>query len=270
MSGLPLFYPPHFEPGKARVALRWLQQAYGQYQQWCEQGKPRHAEDFNWQAPTDLGWHFSPPLWANERVLGLLDDSEPFGFTVQEGGAKVYVVVRGTCSAEDWLDDLEARQVNCPWDIPGGKVHEGFLKLYLAVQANVHKALEHYPAQTPLVLCGHSLGGALAALALADLRQRWPQRSLDYYSFGGPRVGNPAFAAWLDQHCLHAFRLVNDSDLVPQTPTAVCGDWRYQHHGQAVEFAASYASFSDNHSLAGCYAYALQHSQAPVNDAQQA
>jgi hypothetical protein len=74
----------------------------------------------------------------------------------------------------------------------------------------------------------------------------------------------PDFAAHYNALQVPTFRLVNDSDLVPQIPPGVTGDWLYQHLGLAVTFSASYADVAANHSLADCYLYALQNPQAPM------
>ena len=60
------------------------------------------------------------------------------------------------------------------------------------------------------------------------------------------------------------FRLVNDSDLVPQVPPGVTGRWIYQHLGLAITFTASYAGVAADHSLADCYLYALLNPQSPM------
>jgi triacylglycerol lipase len=60
------------------------------------------------------------------------------------------------------------------------------------------------------------------------------------------------------------YRVVNDSDLVPQVPPGAVDGLLYQHLGLAVTFTASYAGVAANHSLADCYLYAVQNPQAPM------
>lgn len=68
----------------------------------------------------------------------------------------------------------------------------------------------------PVVVTGHSLGGALATLAAVDVTLNRPHVPVDLYTFGAPRIGNKAFAQWFDAQIQDSIRLVNNSDVVPQ------------------------------------------------------
>ena len=62
---------------------------------------------------------------------------------------------------------------------------------------------------------GHSLGGALAVLAEFDIASELRQANVSRvhaacYTFGAPRVGNPAFAKQYDQLVHDSWSIVND------------------------------------------------------------
>lgn len=142
-----------------------------------------------------------------------------------DGGRRfACLLFRGTATPRDWLRNLRVLPRRWPG---GGKVHRGFLRAFGAVWPALRRRLE--PAR-PLFVAGHSLGGALAALAAAALRPR------AVYTFGMPRVGDAAFAGSLRAPL---FRLVNRSDLVARVPPAGpplqfvhCGErWRIGDDG---------------------------------------
>lgn len=67
----------------------------------------------------------------------------------------------------------------------------------------------------------HSLGGAQALLAGMDLYQRDSRltaSNLSIFTVGCPRVGNPAFAYYVDSTGIPFSRSVNDRDIVPHVP----------------------------------------------------
>ena len=61
---------------------------------------------------------------------------------------------------------------------------------------------------------GHSLGGALASLAVHSFataaRERGRQLSLSLYTFGAPRTGNHAWAREAGELCQDTWHLIND------------------------------------------------------------
>ena len=62
---------------------------------------------------------------------------------------------------------------------------------------------------------GHSLGAALAVLAVCDLAKELreahvPNVQVACYTFGAPRVGNPAFAREYDQLVQDSWSIIND------------------------------------------------------------
>ena len=170
MSSLPLYFPQNFSLDRALRCAQLVEQAYAQYQQWQVQGRPRRPQDFHWNAPQLDGWRFSAPIWSILSDLRFINESEPFGFAAANDQGETYLVLRGTESAQDWLDDLDLQQARWPWqDGVTGSVHAGFLKLYTSLRDLALAALDSLQPSGPLWVCGHSLGSALSSLAVLDL-----------------------------------------------------------------------------------------------------
>lgn len=265
MPSLPLYFPEKFSLPQALLCAQLVDSAYQQFEQWTAQGKPHEPNHFHWQAPAMAGWLFSAPVWSVLSALHFINEVEPFGFAARDPQGAVYLAFRGTCTAQDWLYDLELHQQHYPWQPDAGLVHGGFLRLYTSLRDQALLAVDDmHPAQS-LWVCGHSLGSSLSSLAAVDMRVRWPSLPLQHYNFASPRLASPTFARHYNSLNVPTFRVVNDSDLVPTTPPGVVHTWLYQHLGQAVTFTASYASLAGVHSLADCYLYALNHPHAPMN-----
>jgi hypothetical protein len=131
---------------------------------------------------------------------------------------------RGTQPDEftDLLADVQF--VLQPWE-PGGRVHTGFATAFIKVRETCRALTESLGR--PVLLTGHSLGGALATLAVTLC----PGARL--YTFGSPRVGDRNFAALFSNIQHHRF--VNCCDIVPRLPPT---GWRvlptlyeYRHTG---------------------------------------
>lgn len=88
-------------------------------------------------------------------------------------------------------------------NIPSGiLVHRGFYKSYIGIQRKIQDAVLELSVQYPtyqVVFTGHSLGGVMATLAAIDFADK-PERSdkVWVYTYGQPRIGNKAFAEYLE------------------------------------------------------------------------
>jgi triacylglycerol lipase len=160
------------------------------------------------------------------------------------------VCFRGSVDLRNWLTNFDAVRVAMPWDeadLDGVEVHAGFLRALDSIWGEVEAAVARMAARARTVFfAGHSLGGALAMLAAA----RWAGRGcpvnheIGHYSFGQPRVGNSAWAAWFN-HRLggHSFRVIHSDDFVPRVPWLLQA---YRHAGVEVfypTFSAQPATF---------------------------
>jgi Lipase (class 3) len=67
------------------------------------------------------------------------------------------------------------------------------------------------------VVCGHSLGGALATLLVADLAANTPLKP-QAWTFASPRVGDAAFAGRYGGLSTVSWRIYNQADIVHALP----------------------------------------------------
>ena len=73
-----------------------------------------------------------------------------------------------------------------------------------------------------VIITGHSLGGAIATLAAAEMElvnasSRYNVSRV--YTFGSPRVGNAKFATWYNNNTMsESYRVVHNKDIVPHLP----------------------------------------------------
>ncbi len=146
------------------------------------------------------------------------------------GGGRVYVAFRGTRTKEDWKDNLRAYQVegnvSCTAKAIRGKVHSGFLDR--AAQFPVEKLLSDESLRDrEIVLCGHSLGGAIATIVavmmMVDVEKKrkagfGADRAVTCVTFGAPLVGDEDLRAFCDEHGIskNLFHFVSDGDPVPR------------------------------------------------------
>jgi hypothetical protein len=186
----------------------------------------------------------------------------------------VILCFRGTepTNAINWATDVTARQETFTW---GGTVHGGFENALKALKPVLDPLItdlidgKHLwntlrdkvvpllgvsqmppatalsppipptpppPNKVAFYLAGHSLGGALAALAGAHIYAdstyaKVKDHLLGIYTFGQPRIGDRDFARILDNTLgQNLFRHVYRRDIVPRLPPRTMGN--FEHVGQ--------------------------------------
>lgn len=133
---------------------------------------------------------------------------------LHDASGSALIVFRGTEPGDfaDAATDLAVRPV--AWE-RGGHVHSGFGAAFAGVRAEIERWLDANAGDAALVLTGHSLGAALATLAMSA----W--RGARLVTFGCPRVGDATFVATLEP--TRIARHVGCCDLVCNAPPA--GRW---------------------------------------------
>lgn len=79
----------------------------------------------------------------------------------------------------------------------------------------VKQAAKDFPSYK-ITAAGHSLGGAIAALAAAQLRNYGLKVAL--YSFGSPRIGGSKISSYISNQPGGTFRVTHWNDPVPKVP----------------------------------------------------
>lgn len=132
-------------------------------------------------------------------------------------GKMVVLAFRGTLTPENWVTDLKAILV--PSKV--GKVHDGFNEALKSVWDNLYDTICTWRGQDQTFwVTGHSLGGALATLAVDWLTEQDFDVDGGLYTYGQPRVGDKVFADNFNTKMNgQVFRFVNDADIVPRVPT---------------------------------------------------
>lgn len=148
------------------------------------------------------------------------------GFVASTDSA-VVVSYRGTNAAGDWWINGDIRSINGG---EYGSVHRGFYSAFHNSQSELTRRLrEAGAAQKPVVLTGHSLGGAMATIAAAEWYSTYNIRAV--YTFGQPAVGFTTLRSFIAIRYGDRFRrFVNEGDIVARVPPT------YRHAGKLFHF----------------------------------
>ncbi|KAF8308333.1 alpha/beta-hydrolase [Clavulina sp. PMI_390] len=108
----------------------------------------------------------------------------------------------------------------------GVEVHDGFAKTFALtadqILSTVQKGLSDNNANTVLV-SGHSLGAALATMTAVFLKENLANTNISTVVFGLPRVGNQAWADFVDATLPDLRHMHNKNDPVPTVPPELLG-----------------------------------------------
>ncbi|WNT36860.1 MULTISPECIES: lipase family protein [Enterobacter] len=160
---------------------------------------------------------YQPPVYLNTGE-GPTGEGDTRLFTV-ECAAHVLVAWCGTDSLLNILTDLSFAPKQCLPELAGaGNVHGGFLDAYQLAKRKFGDKFDLRAIRTSLdkgkslFICGHSLGGALALLYAAEIKDYQPV----LYTYGMPRTFTRSAIASLGD--IKHYRHVNDNDTITQIP----------------------------------------------------
>lgn len=163
---------------------------------------------------------------------------------------QVILVFRGSESKVDWFNNAQFRQKTYPYGEDSSthvRFHRGFMVAYLSVRDRLQEIIKQYPAAN-LVVTGHSLGGALATICALDWQYNITQYSkqpLAVYTFGAPRVGNPALVDSFSQRVSNSYRFVYGRDLVTHLPR-VWQNYRHVPNGENLPAPFTWKFFTQS------------------------
>jgi triacylglycerol lipase len=225
-----MYYPKNFDRGRALELGGLVKQAYAQLKDFQDDTPFHLTGKYSLVCELKyLGIQMSPVKAVNhfDRELREFAKSKlqrgkglPIGFIAENAG-EVFLIFRGTVTTREWLRDLNIRLTSYP-RFKSCKVHEGFLQTYNVFRATVMETLAGLDTRKRFFIAGHSLGAALATLAVADLAASTGFKSPVVYTYASPRVGDKAFAQSYDrQYGKRSFRIANTSDIVVSLPLPV-------------------------------------------------
>jgi len=166
-----------------------------------------------WKVPNFLPFHHS-------NVRGFIAASDHFTIVSFLGSER---------DSEIWQENIDASFIEGPFG-QGDRVHRGFnIGIANEIKNIESKITDVGNENAPVLLTGHSLGGAIANLAAAYLFiKKHPVHSV--YTFGAPRVGCKNFKDIYNKFdCGRSFRIVNRHDIVSRIPPRML---RYKHVGK--------------------------------------
>lgn len=187
--------------------------------------------------------HEAQEGWKNpEDVHFLYDTDADTQAFITHNDKVVLISVRGTQEMlADASRDADARQV--PFEDGEGQAHRGFYGGFQAAKPFIERYLSaFYTGEQTLIVCGHSLGGAIALLLADWLRRKWSD-DIQLYTYGAPRAGDAAFVKAAQPLTHH--RIVNHNDPVPAVPLPwMDAEWRLALPGTALLFSSPAAGIA--------------------------
>ncbi|MGG0175930.1 lipase family protein [Gottfriedia acidiceleris] len=147
--------------------------------------------------------------------------NEVFGF-IAESKEHIIIAFRGYASyPADLIAAYDILQVPYPYVDNSGKTSRGFTCIYESTRNKLMKEINTFSKKKKLLITGHNYGGALASLAALDIVVNTKFENVFVYTYGSPRVGDPAFAYRFNQTVLNSHRIVNIHDSFPTFPEKI-------------------------------------------------
>lgn len=226
-----MYFPKGFDAELAIELGELIQQAYAQFEAFENDGDWKLGG--NYSLKTVLNYIWTPDKAIEKgihnydltiRKISRSKRNEPaeipMGFIAQRKG-RLYLILRGTQTAKEWVRNFSISLYPHPMQ-SYGRVHEGFMQTYNEIREAILEALSSGGNHLKMYVAGHSLGAALATLALPDIEEKTKCRIQALYTFGSPRVGDDTFARnFNEQYQGRSFRIANTSDLVTSIPLPV-------------------------------------------------
>jgi predicted lipase len=174
---------------------------------------PKYEAPYDKPACSQGGWTATTHVKSDTEVLKFVNDEQRlivFGFRGTESS-----------SLSDWFKNIDFQPTTSKVGGTAFKTHKGFKDRYNNIaswfESEYSKAIE---TKYTIILTGHSLGGAEAAIAAVHAAGKLNRRPDAVVTFGAPLVGNSDFVKYYQNNvgCDRTLRFISKGDIVPGMP----------------------------------------------------
>lgn len=159
-----------------------------------------------------------PDVWfIDNDTLGV------HAYAWRNGKRSMLIAFKGSSTACDVVNLLDARQERFSFREKEVNVHSGVLRMFRSIEVVLSDQIFEPKggcSSKYITFCGHSLGGAIALFASAYYGNLSNNLGVTCHTFGAPRVGDENFLSWLRDGTTEVVNIVNPGDLVPHFPLA--------------------------------------------------
>ena len=241
-ADIAFFDPQYYEGFDSSIAqelAELLQKAYKQFDLFAIDEKAK--KPLEQRSKLQLGGEY-------QLKSELYENNIPFGFVASKTSSNdVFVVLRGTKTFAEWFKDANIplvsysdgrnpdenilrvvgqsiQLIQSPVLIPNandfGRVTVGFRQIYTTLRQVMIEALKLCDKDSRIFVTGHSLGGALATLAIPDILKNanFEPEKVILYTFASPRCGDRKFATEFQATGVKHWRIANTEDFVTMIP----------------------------------------------------
>jgi pimeloyl-ACP methyl ester carboxylesterase len=154
--------------------------------------------------------------------LALAVYQDPLDWSVHTEGDTVWIAIEGSDELADWRRNFE-------FFMTSTDEHLGFGSYARELMAQMWASGVVLDPAKKTILCGHSLGGAVATIMATELQNHLPL--LELVTFGSPRPGGKRLGKRLK---VPHHRYVHRDDIVPHMPSNLLG-FRHTTHAVMLE-----------------------------------
>lgn len=188
----------------------------------------------------------SEDAYEESPKLGYLLRAENAEVLVWSDSKRLIFAFRGTQVTSGWswsdiLDNILMRLVGVGLS-NRFSVHEGYLSYFNHLESLVQEVIQQNPGKR-VIFTGHSLGGAVAAVAGSFID------CYSCYTFGAPKSGDNEFRKFWQTSLARLYRVVHARDIAPKHPRELFGYrhagelWRISRSGQMKRSRARFSDF---------------------------
>jgi len=182
-------------------------------------------------SPSEVDWHAHDRFFIVFRGTVSWENFSRVNLLFQRRKVRAYEWCDRKCIPnEDYMEigktEEEIKRSSENW--PNIRIHSGFYNAWEDMREEAMKFIlqkifqQHELAAkfTQIIVCGHSLGGALAQLCALQLKLL-TGLNIQVYTFGSPRVGDKSFCRWMNEHVPNNYRLTMLHDPVTTIPKGI-------------------------------------------------
>lgn len=171
----------------------------------------------------------------NETLHDIITDVQGY-IGIIPNMKSIYVVIRGSYSIRNWIDDFEIIQTSyISYPECNCNVHIGFYNSALSIRNKTLETVKKLQNQFPLysvVLTGHSYGASTVQMLGMELEKE--NIHVKIYNYGQPRIGNKEYADFSNKIITEYWRTTHNKDIVPHVPPKNIVSYNYSHSSTEI------------------------------------